>query len=156
MPRSRAVLVRWADVPASCADRVYSARQVYRRTGSVEFLHGEVFAYGQPLDQSYVLAFALRPLADFAAVYFEKFHPQLPIIHLPTFEPRDAAPLLLASLICIGANYSNLAGSRGFCIDLIEVLRKTLNALFENDSMNVSAAGASGTVLIEPSCGVRV
>ena len=44
---------------------------------------------------------------------------------------------MLASLICIGANYSSLAGARGFCIDLIEVLRKTLNALFENDSMNV-------------------
>ncbi|KAJ9121313.1 hypothetical protein QFC24_004649 [Naganishia onofrii] len=70
-------------------------------------------------------------------VYFEKFHPAFPVIHLPTFEPKEAAPLLLASLICIGANYSNLPGARGFCIDLIEVLRKTLNALFENDSMNL-------------------
>ncbi|KAI5451120.1 hypothetical protein NCC49_001996 [Naganishia albida] len=86
---------------------------------------------------NFYMARSLHTVNHLISLYFEKFHPQLPIIHLPTFEPRDAAPLLLASLICIGANYSNLAGSRGFCIDLIEVLRKTLNALFENDSMNL-------------------
>lgn len=37
-----------------------STRKVHRGTGSVEFLHGQVAAYGQSLDQSYVL-----PSVDF-------------------------------------------------------------------------------------------
>ncbi|KAJ9094721.1 hypothetical protein QFC21_005879 [Naganishia friedmannii] len=86
---------------------------------------------------NFYMARSIHTVNHLISLYFEKFHPAFPVIHLPTFEPKEAAPLLLASLICIGANYSNLSGARGFCIDLIEVLRKTLNALFENDSMNL-------------------
>ncbi|KAJ9108549.1 hypothetical protein QFC19_002265 [Naganishia cerealis] len=86
---------------------------------------------------NFYMARSIHTVNHLISLYFEKFHQHLPVIHLPTFDPKEAAPLLLASLICIGANYSNLSGARGFCIDLIEVLRKTLNALFENDSMNL-------------------
>lgn len=73
-----------------------------------------------------------------SAVYFEHFHEQLPVLHLPTFGPSSSPPLLLAAIICVGACYSDRAGARTFAVEMIEVLRKTLNALFEHDSTNVS------------------
>jgi len=73
-----------------------------------------------------------------ATVYFENFHHQFPIIHLPTFDPSQSMPLLLAALICVGSCHSELSGARAFAVDLVEVLRKTLNALFEHDATNVS------------------
>lgn len=74
------------------------------------------------------------------AVYFENFYPQFPILHLPTLQPSKTPPLLIAGLICIGACYSELPGARELAIDLIEAIRKTLNALFEHDARNVRVA----------------
>lgn len=71
-------------------------------------------------------------------MYFEHFHEQFPILHLPTFEPAQSPPLSVAAMICVGACYSDRSGARTFAVEMIEVLRKTLNALFEHDSTNVS------------------
>lgn len=73
-----------------------------------------------------------------STVYFEHFHEQFPILHLPTFEPAQSPPLSVAAMICVGACYSDRSGARTFAVEMIEVLRKTLNALFEHDSTNVS------------------
>lgn len=71
-------------------------------------------------------------------MYFEHFHEQLPVLHLPTFDTAQSPPLFVAALICVGACYSDRSGARTFAVEMIEVLRKTLNALFEHDSTNVS------------------
>ncbi len=50
----------------------------------------------------------------------------------------SAPPLLIASIMMIGACLSNIKGSRPFSVDLIEVIRRTQVNLFEMDSNNVS------------------
>jgi hypothetical protein len=77
-------------------------------------------------------------ITDPSPVYFENFEPQMPIIHLPTFHIAEASPLLIASLICVGSTFSRLKGAKTFCTELVEVIRKTVNALFEAESSNVS------------------
>jgi hypothetical protein len=71
-------------------------------------------------------------------VYFDKFEAQMPIIHLPTFHIDEADPLLVASMISLGATFSRLPGSKTFSTELVEVVRRCINVLFELDSANVS------------------
>ena len=40
-------------------------------------------------------------------------------------------------MICVGACYCEIAGARDFALELVEAIRKTLNALFEHDARNV-------------------
>lgn len=67
----------------------------------------------------------------------------MPIIHLPTFHIDEADPLLVASMISLGATFSRLPGSKTFSTELVEVVRRCINVLFELDSANVSH-GAAG------------
>ncbi|KAF2743760.1 hypothetical protein M011DRAFT_480494 [Sporormia fimetaria CBS 119925] len=39
--------------------------------------------------------------------FWRLFHPSIPLIHRPTFDPVSASPLLRAAMIAIGAQYSN-------------------------------------------------
>ena len=86
----------------------------------------------------------------------------MPILHLPTFRIIDAAPLLLAAMISLGATFSRLPGAKTFSTELVEVIRKSINVLFELDSSNVSnrnvdlCAGSRLTVVRSRSSGVIV
>jgi hypothetical protein len=48
-------------------------------------------------------------------LYFEDFHPSLPVLHRPTFSVESTSPLLLLSTCTIGCMYvgSSLAEDRG-------------------------------------------
>jgi hypothetical protein len=106
--------------------------------------------YSQYLHISRVKFVCLHHLSqsDFNLVYFEHFYRQFPVLHLPTFQPNKAPPLLLAGLICIGSCYCELPGARDLALDLIEVIRKTLNALFENDARNVGPTAKNAEMSI--------
>ena len=60
--------------------------------------------------------------------YFERFHSQLPIIHLPTLDLNTADPYLLASIAVVGGCYVDpVRSSPGPLIILMERLRIRLN-----------------------------
>lgn len=72
-------------------------------------------------------------------VYFEFFYHQLPILHLPTFSMQEARPLLIASMIGIGACFCEVQGSKDFAVSLFDRIRFILNADFERDAANVGS-----------------
>ncbi|KAH8077061.1 fungal-specific transcription factor domain-containing protein [Filobasidium floriforme] len=80
---------------------------------------------------------SLDLINHFVSLYFDKFEAQMPIIHLPTFRIDEADPLLVASMISLGATFSRLPGSKTFSTELVEVVRRCINVLFELDSANL-------------------
>lgn len=44
----------------------------------------------------------------FIQLYFEHYHPNFPLLHMPTFQPREDMWLLVFSIAAIGAEYSEL------------------------------------------------
>jgi hypothetical protein len=65
-------------------------------------------------------------------LYFAHFQPMLSVIHQPTFDPgRDL--VVTIAIICIGACYTQLPGSREFSITLSELNRRLLVFMAEHD-----------------------
>lgn len=81
----------------------------------------------------------LHTINHFISLYFERFDQQMPIIHLPTFKVTEAPPLLLAGMIGLGATFSRLPGAKTLSTEISDVIRTTLNVLFDYDSSNVSS-----------------
>jgi hypothetical protein len=49
---------------------------------------------------------SLRHLDTYVQLYFEHFHPRMPILHVPTFRTSPKAWLLVLAVVCIGCDYS--------------------------------------------------
>lgn len=60
-----------------------------------------------------------------------------PLRSLPTFSTVKAAPLLVLSMLGIGAVFSTLPGSAKFTLDICEHVRKALAALYEHSLVNL-------------------
>ena len=69
----------------------------------------------------------LETFNSWLEAYFERFHPQLPIIHLPTTNLKIADPYLLASIAIVGGCYiDGVRSSLGHLITFIECLNSKL------------------------------
>jgi len=64
--------------------------------------------------------------AVFVKLYFEQFHPILPVIHRPSFCIERCPSILLIAMISIGASYSNLKNSKAFADSLSELCKRYL------------------------------
>ena len=64
-----------------------------------------LMAGGVPIDISSPLL-SLSSLQDFCDLFFVKFNTPYPLIHQPTFRPDGVDPLLLATILAMGATYS--------------------------------------------------
>lgn len=62
-------------------------------------------------------------LSDFVDLYFEKFHPNFPILHKPTFSSSDTSALLLLSVAAVGATYAEKA-VQPLAVALSELVRR--------------------------------
>ena len=49
---------------------------------------------------------SLRYLDTYMQLYFEHFHPRMPILHVPTFRTSPKVWLLVLAVVCIGCDYS--------------------------------------------------
>ncbi|KAM3078474.1 hypothetical protein ACMFMG_006353 [Clarireedia jacksonii] len=76
----------------------------------------------------------LRQLNVLVQLYFEYFHPQTPIIHVPTFRPDKASLMLLTAVAAVGCHYSTMKKVRKLASSLHKVLRL---ALLEQQVKNV-------------------
>jgi hypothetical protein len=57
-----------------------------------------------PLSQLPLLS--LESLQEYLELFFTRFNTSYPLIHLPTFSPSKTEPLLLISILVLGATYS--------------------------------------------------
>jgi hypothetical protein len=65
----------------------------------IELLHSQT----EDLDSKFP---TLRHLDTYVQLYFEHFHPRMPILHVPTFRTSPKAWLLVLAVVCIGCDYS--------------------------------------------------
>jgi hypothetical protein len=68
-------------------------------------------------------------VATFVRLYFEHFHPILPVIHKPSFSLERCPAILLIAMISIGASYSKLKNAKQFADGLSELCRRSLTWL---------------------------
>ena len=47
-----------------------------------------------------------RHLDSYMQLYFEHFHPRMPVLHVPTFRTSPKAWLLVLAIVCVGCDYS--------------------------------------------------
>lgn len=72
-------------------------------------------------------------IATFIGLYFENFHPILPVIHRPTFSIEKTPSILLIAIVSIGASYSNLKNANTFADSLSELCKRCLAWMAENN-----------------------
>jgi hypothetical protein len=71
----------------------------------------------------------------FIRLFFERFSPQMPVLHHPTVNTNaDLPPPLIAVMVVLGAIYSNLKHSRRFSIVLLDIVRWHLQIAVECDN----------------------
>ncbi|WVR06415.1 hypothetical protein IAU60_003446 [Kwoniella sp. DSM 27419] len=97
-------------------------------------------------------------LSDFVDLYFEKFHPLLPIIHKPSFFEQETPPVLLLSVAAMGATYADKE-FRPLAVALCELVRRMITWMRGSDQRskfdrNVLLAFALQTAL-GIACGSR-
>ncbi|GAA6037980.1 hypothetical protein JCM8097_009522 [Rhodosporidiobolus ruineniae] len=67
-------------------------------------------------------------------LYFHHFHRTLPILHLPTFNPKKTLGQLLLVVLGVGAVFAPVSAARQFGRVLIEVARRGLEHLINRDN----------------------
>jgi hypothetical protein len=93
---------------------------------------------GREFHQSQKGTFVLPPLPTinvFIRLFFEKFSPQVPVLHHATVNTNaDLPPPLLAAIIIIGAIHSHIKHTRRFAIVLLDIVRWHLRIALECDN----------------------
>lgn len=69
----------------------------------------------------------LLTLQAWLDLYFGQFNTTYPLIHMPTFEPSQAEPLLLLSILLLGATYSD-KGAHQVAVCIHDVIRPSIFA----------------------------
>ncbi|ODV88918.1 hypothetical protein CANCADRAFT_3561 [Tortispora caseinolytica NRRL Y-17796] len=77
---------------------------------------------------------------QFLALYFQNFHPILPVIHRPTFSAQETPTILLGTMLSIGASYSRLEGAVQFAEALSELCKRTIIWLAHYDTAYLRSA----------------
>ncbi|KAL9562743.1 hypothetical protein ACKAV7_013095 [Fusarium commune] len=65
-------------------------------------------------------------LHSFVELYFEYFHPNMPIIHVATFEPSPDVWVLLLGMAALGSRYSKIRNSEEFAVALQRLLQRQI------------------------------
>lgn len=68
-----------------------------------------------------------QSLASYLELYFTHFNTAYPLIHVATFEPREVEPLLLLSVLLLGATYSD-KDSHQLAVCIHDVIRPSIFA----------------------------
>lgn len=93
---------------------------------------------GREFHQSQKGTFVLPSLPTinvFIRLFFEKFSPQMPVLHHATVDTNaDLPPPLLAAIVIIGAIHSHIKHTRRFAIVLLDIVRWHLRIALECDN----------------------
>lgn len=101
----------------------------------------------------------LDPIDRLLALYCRHFHPNVPIIHLPTFDINSTPAVLLISMLSIGALHHPQPFHAQFGAALLEIVRRMLGAQFAKDhrlvrSIPYVSFSSSPSALIDRRCGL--
>lgn len=69
---------------------------------------------------------SMHALDSFVQLYFEYFHPNLPILHQATFDPSQARWQLVLATAAVGCCYSKVQGAVQYAMGLQELLRRAI------------------------------
>lgn len=78
----------------------------------------------------------------FIQLYFQYFHPQNPIIHLPTFDPHTTEAVLLLAIVTAGGFFAPQRAVQQFAYGLSEILRRCMASHFEADNTRTRQIGS--------------
>lgn len=78
----------------------------------------------QPLQNGNLAS--MHALDSFVQLYFEYFHPNLPILHQPTFDPSQTRWQLVLATAAVGRCYSKVQGAVQYAMGLQELLRRAI------------------------------
>ena len=81
-------------------------------------------------------------------LYWVKFSPHLPFLHLATYRPRRIAGFLLAMLISIGSVYSGISGSNQLACVLAEIVHRSLVRLVMGDNRMARSISVQQTFML--------
>ncbi|KAL2811622.1 fungal-specific transcription factor domain-containing protein [Aspergillus granulosus] len=70
---------------------------------------------------------------SFVQLYFEHFHPTLPLLHKATFNVSDIPPLLMLSVATIGSRFSKIARAHTLSTYMAEILRRAIDRMLEEN-----------------------
>ncbi|GAA5854267.1 hypothetical protein JCM9279_005103 [Rhodotorula babjevae] len=100
----------------------------------------ETLRFSQLSDDEYhalysTLARIPLPVFDLLlSLYFGHFHPLLPLLHVPSFNPKKTLGQLLLILLGIGAVYAPISGALQLGRALVEVARRAMEHLINRDN----------------------
>ncbi|KAF7587891.1 hypothetical protein BBP40_006597 [Aspergillus hancockii] len=105
------------------------------------------------------LSFLLAParMRKFMLLYFKYWHPNCPMIHLPSFDPRNVSLSLLTSVCFIGAMYSENRKELSIAKRLVDFAELFVfsNGIFSCENEITSVFYGTRNVDDEPSCWVQ-
>ena len=67
-------------------------------------------------------------LSDWVDLYFENFHPSLPVLHRPTWKTTDVPAVLMLAVAAIGATYAD-AEFKPITVSMGELVRRMVQWL---------------------------
>ncbi|KAM0793665.1 hypothetical protein ACM66B_001096 [Microbotryomycetes sp. NB124-2] len=82
------------------------------------------------------------------SLYFRHFHPNMPMLHVPTFNPRTTPGYLLLELIGVGALHAPFPGSLQLGRVLLELGRRVIEELTTKDNRHARMLPMAQTMLI--------
>ncbi|KAK4057738.1 hypothetical protein OIO90_001386 [Microbotryomycetes sp. JL221] len=82
------------------------------------------------------------------SLYFRHFHPNMPFLHMPTFNPRTTPAYLLLELIGVGALHAPFPGSLQLGRVLLDLGRRVIEELTTKDNRHARVLPMTQTMLI--------
>jgi hypothetical protein len=71
-------------------------------------------------------AFSRDALTHYLEKYWSSFHPDIPLLHRPTFDPAKVTPSLLCAILVVGAWQSDLDSGCRLAELMVDKLRGTM------------------------------
>ncbi|KAK4046393.1 hypothetical protein OIV83_006116 [Microbotryomycetes sp. JL201] len=90
----------------------------------------------------------LQTYDTLVGLYFRHFHPNMPMLHVPTFNPRTTPGYLLLEIIGVGALHAPFPGSLQLGRVLLELGRRVIEELTTKDNRHARMLPMAQTMLI--------
>lgn len=90
----------------------------------------------------------LRSYNVMLQLYFEKFHPLFPFLHLPTFQPDKCSPFLLISLCAVGCSFSKMHQASRMSDWLIDVAHRLVRCQCDQNMFHARSISIIQSLLL--------
>lgn len=77
---------------------------------------------------------SVATLDHFLRLYFKHVHPYIPWCHLSTLEPSKTSGFLLAAMVAVGAQYSDVEGAKPYSNVLGDIVQRAVGEVVTNNN----------------------